>query len=168
MKKMLLARETEFLAYHIRKSSALEFNFHGQAVLFADSIQSEDDKLYQYNVRNHARRHHIRISVVPLDTADYDTPFLCKRGNLIRFNDRTYWILTRDQWTVPKFSDDTFAVDCLLLRQNPRLQPEEVLAKIPLQEVLADGSNNPYYIERWRIFCMENGIPFTFTGDRKF
>jgi competence protein ComEC len=168
VKKLLLARETEFLAYHIRKSSALEFNFHGQAVLFADSIHSEDDKLFQYNVRNHLWRHHIRPPVVPLDTAAYDTPFLCKRGNLIRFNDRTYWILTRDQRTVPNVADDAFAVDCLLLRQNPRLPPDEVLAKIPFREVLADGSNTPFYIERWRVFCIEKGIPFTFTGDRKF
>ena len=167
VKKMVLARETEFLAYHIHKCSALEFNYRGQTVLFSDSIQSEDDKLYRYNVRNHARRHHLRGPIVLLDTVAFDTPFLCKRGNFIRFHDRTYYLLSRDQRAVPKVSDESLSVDCLLLRQNPRLPPDEVMARLPFREVVADGSNTTFYIDRWRVFCKEKGIPFSFTGERK-
>lgn len=167
VKKMVLARETAFLAYHIRKCSALEFNYCGQTVLFSDSIQSTDDNLYRYNVLSHARRHHLRGPIMPLDTAKFDTPFLCKRGNFIRFHDRTYYLLSRDQRTVPEVRDGSLAVDCLLLRQNPRLPPDEMMARLPFREVVADGSNTMFYIERWRVFCKENGIPFRFTGERK-
>lgn len=167
VKKMVLARETAFLAYHIRKCSALEFNYCGQTVLFSDSIQSTDDNFYRYNVLSHARRHHLRGPIVPLDTAKFDTPFLCKRGNFIRFHDRTYYLLSRDQRTVPEVRDGSLAVDCLLLRQNPRLPPDEMMARLPFREVVADGSNTMFYIERWRVFCKENGIPFRFTGERK-
>jgi competence protein ComEC len=64
--------------------------------------------------------------------------------------------------------NDSLRVDCLLLRRNPRLPPEEAMAALPFREVIADGSNTPFYVERWRVFCLENGVPFTFTGDRKF
>lgn len=168
VKKMVLARETEFLAYQVRKCSVLEFSWHGQTVWLSDSLHREDDKLYQYNVRNHARRHRLRGEIVPLDTAEFDTPFLCKRGNLIRFDDKTYYILSCDQRVVPDVRGGDWAVDCLLLRQNPRLPPDELMARMPFREVVADGSNTPFYIERWRVFCLENGIPFTCTGDRKF
>ena len=164
VKKLVLVRETEFLAYHVRKCSVLEFSWHGQTVWLSDSLRGTDDKLYRYNIRNHARRHRLHGVIVPLDTVEYDAPFLCKCGNLIRFEGRTYCILSRDQRTVP----DGFAADCLLLRQNPRLPPDEVMSRMPFREVVADGSNTPYYIEKWRVFCQEKGIPFTFTGDRKF
>ena len=58
------------------------------------------------------------------------------------------------------------SVDCLLLHQNPRLKPEELEAALPFKSVVADGSNTPFYIDRWRVFCTERGIPFSYTGDR--
>lgn len=168
VKKLVLARETDFLAYHIRKGSALEFNFHGQAVLFSDSIRAVEDKLYRYNVQNHARKHHLRGPVVSLDTAVYDTEFLCKRGNFIRFGDKTYYILMHKEKVFHSKESQSPTVDCVLLRQNPRMQPDELMAEMPFREVVADGSNTSYYVERWRAFCREKGIPFTFTGERKF
>lgn len=168
VKKIVLGRETSFLAYHVRKCSVLEFNWHGQTVWLSDSLRGVDDKLYRYNVRNRARRHRLRGTMAPVDTVAFDTPFLCKRGNLVRFDDRTYYLLSRDQRTVPKVEGDEWTVDCLLLRQNPRLPPDEVMARLPFREVVADGSNSTFYIERWRVFCKEKGIPFTFTGERKF
>ena len=168
VKKLVVARETAFLAYHVRKSSVLEFNWHGQTVWLSDSLGGAGDKLYQYSIRNHARRHRLHGRIVPIDTAEFDTPFLCKRGNFIRFEDKTYYLLTHKEKLWEGRSRDTLRVDCLLLRQNPRMSPDEAMARLPFREVVADGSNTPFYVEKWRDFCMEKGIPFTFTGDRKF
>ena len=166
VKKLILDRETDFTAYHIRKCSVLEFSAHGQTVWLSDSLFGPDDNLYRYNIQNHARRHHLHGATVPLDTISYDTPFLCKRGNLIRFDGKNYFILTKSQKTVPKIPSRQLSVDCLLLHQNPRLKPEELEATLPFKSVVADGSNTPFYIDRWRVFCTERGIPFSYTGDR--
>ena len=166
-KKVLTARETGFLAYHVHKCSVLEFNWHGQTVWLSDTLRGEGDKLFQYNVSRHARRHRLSGTMAPIDTLAFDTPFLCKRGNFIRFEDKTYYMLTYKERLQP-CGNDSLRVDCLLLRRNPRLPPEEAMAALPFREVIADGSNTPFYVERWRVFCLENGIPFTFTGDRKF
>lgn len=167
VKKEIWNHETEFMNYHIRKCSAVSFHCCGQTVLFSDSIQDESDKRYQYNIRTHARKHHLSGPIVPIDTAAFDTPFLCKRGNFIRFCDKTYYLLTHKQKLLDNGTEKTLSVDCLLLRQNPRQPPDEVMSVLPFKEVVADGSNTPFYIERWRDFCAEKGIPFTYTGDRK-
>jgi len=167
VKKEIWSQETEFMPYHIRKCSAVSFHCRGQTVLFSDSIRSEKDKLYQYNIGTHARKHHLSGPVVPIDTAAFDTPFLCKRGNFVRFCDKTYYLLTHKQKIMNNTNRKTITVDCLLLRQNPRQPPDEVMEILPFKEVVADGSNTPFYIERWRDFCAEKDIPFTYTGDRK-
>lgn len=167
VKKGRICKETNYFSYHIRRSTALEFNYHGQTILFVDSIRHVDDKLYQYNIRNHARRHHLRTEIVNLDTAQFVCPFLCKLGNFIRFEDKNIYILTRKQKIMKcNFASD-LRIDCLFLRQNPRMDPVEVMAILPFKEVVADGSNTPFYIDRWRVFCEKNHVPFTYTGDRK-
>lgn len=167
VKKGIWSQETEFMPYHIRKCSAVSFHYMGQTVLFSDSIQNEADKRYQYSIKTHARKHHFCGRVVPIDTAAFDAPFLCKRGNFILFCDKTYYLLTHKQKILDDETGKTLSVDCLLLRQNPRQPPDEVMEVLPFREVVADGSNTPFYIERWRDFCAEKGIPFTYTGDRK-
>jgi hypothetical protein len=105
--------------------------------------------------------------IVDLDTVQFDCPFLCKRGNFIRFGDKIFFILTQKQKIWKGDWESGLRIDCLFLRQNPRMDPEELLAIIPFQEVMADASNTPFYIDRWRVFCKENSIPFTYTGDCK-
>ena len=166
VKKLVLARETEFLAYHIRNSSALSFCDHGQTLLFSDSIRTEEDKLYQYNIRHHVRKRLQHVTIVPIDTGEYDSPFLCKRGNFIRFGNKNYYILSGRERVLSQSEGMDLHADCLIVRQNPKEPPEEVMAVLPFQNVVADGSSTPFYVERWRVFCLENGIPFTFTGNR--
>jgi competence protein ComEC len=167
IKKWQLCQEKTFFAYHIRKSSALEFNYHGHTILFADSIRNGKDKLYQYNIRNHARRHHLQTEIVKLDTMQFDRPFLCKRKNFIRFEDKNFYILAHKEKIIRHNYMSGLRIDCLFLRQNPRMDPSELFAIIPFEEVVADGSNSPFYIDRWRVFCKNNRIPFTYTGERK-
>lgn len=167
VRKVQLAGETGFIAYHVRKISAMGFQCQGSMVLFSDSIRNDKSDLYRYNISNYARKHHLRVVVVPIDTSDFDAPFLCKRGNFIRFNGKNYFILNKKQKNMVRNKNDGLSVDCLLLRQNPKIAPDEIMLKLPFREVVADGSNSAYYVEKWRSFCVEKGIPFHYTGDEK-
>ena len=135
--------------------------------LFSDSIRDKKDDLYRYNISNYARKHHLKVVVVPIDTSDFDAPFLCKRGDFIRFNGKNFFILNKKQKNMVRNKNDGLSVDCLLLRQNPKIAPDEIMLKLPFREVVADGSNSAYYVEKWRSFCVEKGIPFHYTGDEK-
>ena len=165
VRKVQLDRETGFLAYHIRKCSAIGFQSQGSMVLFSDSIRNEESDLYRYNIANYVRKHHLKVVVVPIDTFCFDTPFMCKRGNFIRFNDKNYFILGKSQKNVVRNKNDSLSVDCLFLCQNPRMRPDEIMEQLPFKEVVVDGSNSAYYVEKWRSFCAEKRIPFHHTGD---
>ena len=167
VRKIQLNRETEFLAYHIRKCSALGFQCQGYMVLFSDSIQDKEDEPYRYNISTHARKHHLKVLVIPLDTFAFDSPFLCKRGNFIRFNHKNYFVLSKNQKIIIQNKNNCLNIDCLLLHQNPKTPPDEIMTQLPFKEVMADGSNTAYYVERWRNFCGKNDVPFHYTGEEK-
>ena len=167
VRKVQLESETGFLAYHIRKSSAMGFQCQGSMVLFSDSIRNEKENLYRYNISNYVRKHHLIVMVVPIDTSDFDAPFLCKRGDFIRFNGKNYFILNKNQKKMVRNKNDELCIDYLLLHRNPRIPPDEMMSHLPFKEVVADGSNSVYYVEKWRSFCAEKGVPFHYTGDEK-
>ena len=167
VRKFQLSSEKEFLAYHVRKCSAVGFSQQGSMVLFSDSIRDVGDDLYRFNILNHVRKRHLQVTFVPIDTVQYNTPFLCKCGNFIRFNNDNYYILTSSQKILARNLINNFSIDCLLIRQNPRLPPAEMMAILPFKEVVADGSNSEYYVNKWRDFCNEKEIPFHYTGDKE-
>jgi competence protein ComEC len=48
----------------------------------------------------------------------------------------------------------------LLLRSSPKINLDRVLDKVAPATVIADGSNYPSFISRWRNSCSLRGIPF--------
>ncbi|SDQ06420.1 competence protein ComEC [Flagellimonas zhangzhouensis] len=58
--------------------------------------------------------------------------------------------------------------DYLLLTQSPKVNLERLLDSIQPKTVLADGSNYPSYVKRWKQTCSEKEIPFHHTGEKGF
>jgi competence protein ComEC len=79
----------EVVNYEIPKSAAFQFCYHGNAVIFSDSIQNEEDKRYQFNIQNHDTKMRLKNSFATLDK-DFENSFLCKKGNFIFFGDTIY------------------------------------------------------------------------------
>ena len=158
IRKMNIVKQEEMTVYAIRKVSALDFCFHQQAVLFSDSIRSPENSNYQFSIKNHARRQHAVRQFVPIDTLQYDSPFLCKRGDFIQFQDKTVYLLKRKKRLFPL--PEPMNIDILILQYNPVQTPEEVAKSLRFRSVMADETNTPFYMERWRTWCQKNGIDF--------
>jgi len=79
----------ELVRYVISKTPAFQFCYHGNALIFSDSIQNEHDKCYQYNILNHDTKKRIKNRFVKFDE-DFENSFLCKKGNFIYFQDTIY------------------------------------------------------------------------------
>jgi competence protein ComEC len=47
-----------------------------------------------------------------------------------------------------------------LICSNPPLNMDRVLTALQPQVVLADGTNQPWHVERWKKSCEKKGIPF--------
>lgn len=58
--------------------------------------------------------------------------------------------------------------DAILLRQSPKINLERLLSNISVNMIVADGSNYPSYIRRWKTTCEQRGITFHTTDDGSF
>ncbi len=158
LRKVALQRQNELCAYSIRNTSAVSFCLRQQCVLFSDSINTTAHPQYGYAIRNHARRQHAELHIVPVDTPRYDATFLHKRGNFIIFGNRRCYLLKGKERVF--ILDKPMPVDVLLLQYNPRQSPDEVAKAIAFKSVVADATSSEYCLGRWRTWCTENGIPF--------
>ena len=79
----------EVISYNISKVAAFQFCHQGSALIVSDSIQNENDKRYQLNIKNHDVKMRLKNSFIPLNE-DYENEFLCKKGNCIFFQNTIY------------------------------------------------------------------------------
>lgn len=165
LKKTANMCSISFRAYHIKGCTALEFNYRGNCVIFSDSVKGNSGKLYDYNMKRHIMKHHLTTEFTEIDTAAFDNDFICKRGNLLRFNGENYLIVAK---SVP-FPESTpdFGIDYIIIRDNARLPPEQIIDKFVKVKIVADGSNSAFSVAKWREMCLKKSIPFIFTGDYK-
>jgi hypothetical protein len=81
----------DVVCYHIPKVAAFQFYYRGNALLFSDSIQNENDKRYLLNIQGHDRKKRIQNTFIKIEQ-DFENDFLCKKGNFISFQNRIYVI----------------------------------------------------------------------------
>ncbi len=158
VRKIGLQKQNEVIVYEIPKVSAIGFCAGQQAVLFSDSIRSEKDKLFQYNIATHARKLHATQQIVPIDTSHYRTNYVLKNGSFILYGAKTYYLLKSKEKVYP--TGKLFHIDVLILQHNPVQEPQQVAEVFEFKEVIADQTNTPFYVERWRSWCQEKQIPF--------
>lgn len=58
------------------------------------------------------------------------------------------------------YLDTSYPTHYLLLRNNPKIHLEKFLSNIRPKMVIADGSNYPFIIEKWKYTCQRLQIPF--------
>ena len=56
--------------------------------------------------------------------------------------------------------------DKILLTQSPKINLDRLIDSIQPKEIIADGSNYKSYVDRWKITCIKNKIPFHYTGEK--
>lgn len=58
------------------------------------------------------------------------------------------------------------ATSRILLTQSPKVNLERIIATNKPTQIIADGSNYKSYVDRWRLTCIKNKIPFHYTGEK--
>ena len=54
----------------------------------------------------------------------------------------------------------------VVLQYSPKINMTRLIEKIKPSEIIADGSNYKSYVIRWEKICLQNQIPFHYTGQR--
>lgn len=60
----------------------------------------------------------------------------------------------------------SFQPDYVLLRQSPKVNLIRIIDSIKPKLIIADGSNYKSYIQRWKVTCKKQNIPFHQTGEK--
>ena len=56
--------------------------------------------------------------------------------------------------------------DLVLLTNSPKFNLERYLTQHKPNAIIADGSNYPNYIKRWKNTCLQEKVPFHYTGEK--
>lgn len=60
----------------------------------------------------------------------------------------------------------SYPVHYVLLTQSPKVNINRLIDSLKPKQIIADGSNYPSYVQRWRRSCEQQEIPFHYTGEK--
>ena len=155
--KIISKNQHEMTFYSMEKMTAVECNFGTRGVLLLDSAAQANSTAYDFNIKNHVRKQHIENEVISLDTNSYSCQTMAKQGTFLRFDTLTVFFLSGRDWLYPMHAP--VEVDVLCLRHNPRIPMYMLLQTIHCHTLLIDGTNSPYYEQRWIDSCRSYQIP---------
>ena len=155
--KIISKNQHEMTFYSMEKMTAVECNFGTRGVLLLDSAAQANSTAYDFNIKNHVRKQHIENEVISLDTNSYSCQTMAKQGSFLRFDTLTVFFLSGRDWLYPMHAP--VEVDVLCLRHNPHIPMYKLLQTIHCRTLLIDGTNSPYYEQRWIDSCRSYQIP---------
>lgn len=81
--------------------------------------------------------------------------------SLFRFGDKKVLILD-SLGVFPR----AYPIEIILLTQNSKVNLKRLIDCVDPHWVIADGSNSPYYVNRWMATCKKRKLPFHHTGTK--
>ncbi len=158
LKKYKSLKQRSFVVYDIDKTTALQFAAGKEAVLVADTGFFEDDRKFEFYVRNNLWKSGIkRLEKLTLDK-EIVSPQILKTNNFVLFNSKSLFVVDDKTELFPV--NNKVKVDYLLLSHNPDVHIEELLSSIDFGKVIFDSSNSLRKLRLWRKECKEKGIDF--------
>ena len=155
--KVRSQNRTELTVYSIDKMCAVECNAGSHGVLLLDSTAQASPFAYDFNIKNHVRMQYIENEIIPFDTSAYICQTMVKQGAFLRFDTLTVFFLSGHDWLYPM--PQPVQVDVLCLQHNPRIPMGKLLQTFRFHTLLLDGTNSPYYEQRWIDSCQVYHIP---------
>ena len=124
-----------------------------------------DRKWCQYTLKTNERiecaimirMQHIENEIISLDTSLYVCQNLVKQSHFLRFDTHTVFFLSGREWLYPM--PEPVQVDVLCIQHNPRIPMCKLLQTFRFRTLLIDGTNSPYYEQRWIDSCQVYHIP---------
>ena len=160
------SNKLELIVYQINKNTAIGFQNGSDGILLADSALWLGSSDYNFNIKNHERQARLSSCPVALQDTLFVKGAFAKVGQFVRFQNITLFLLERGQRLYPTVIPPQ--VDYLLLCHSPQMPPEKVAAALHFKHVVLDGSNTPYYCEKWRQYCRQQQIPVHSTAELGF
>ena len=142
--KLEASKATEAIVLHQTKNSIL-FNRSGRHLsILSNSTEMTNNLISDYQTAE-------RIKSIRFDSLK--NSYSLKNGTLLVLDSTGIYFKSE-------------SIEKILLTQSPRINLERLIDSIKPKEIIADGSNYRSYIDRWRLTCLKNKIPFHYTGEK--
>ena len=142
--KLEASKATEAIVLHQTKNSIL-FNRSGRHLsILSNSTEMANNLISDYQTAE-------RIKSIRFDSLK--NSYSLKNGTLLILDSTGIYFKSE-------------SIEKILLTQSPRINLKRFIDSIKPKEIIADGSNYRSYIERWRLTCLKNKIPFHYTGEK--
>nr|WP_262917833.1 ComEC/Rec2 family competence protein [Muricauda sp. F6463D] len=138
-------KEMIILAHRSRNTVLLHQNGNSLTIITSDSA----------NIGNIASNYAIAERIQKTDTLKLKNSYLIGSKNLFVVDSSA--ILPLEAYP-----------DYILLTESPKLNLERLLDSIKPKSIIADGSNFPSLIYKWKQSCDQKEIPFHYTGEKGF
>lgn len=138
-------KEMVVLAHRSRNTLLLHQNGNSLSIITSDSA----------NIGNIASNYAIAERIQKTDTLKLKNSYLIGSKNLFVVDSSAILPLE-------------VCPDYLLLTESPKLNLERLLDSIKPKNIIADGSNYPSLIYKWKQTCKQKEIPFHYTGEKGF
>jgi len=143
----------QIVAFNIGRHVALGFIGTDKAWLYTD-LPSMNHSAVEYSVLP-ALESYVspnRIRFIPSHNR-YQDLYMYAQSNILQFGDKRVLVYEPDNAYVGKLN-----ANILLLRNNPRLQPDELLDRFPCDQLILDASNDDETISRFTTEARKVGI----------
>jgi competence protein ComEC len=140
------------VVYSIANATAIDF-IDGQHIL---ALKSKN--LSSANYAFATQGYHYKSNIKHIDTLsiedDSTQPHFQKSNGLIQFYDKTFLIVEQGNIVI----QEPLTVDYILIRNTPRLSIKDLMAHFDCQQLIIDGSNKYWQIQKWQKECEQLGI----------
>lgn len=145
-------RQQKFIVYNIPKTSALDFISAKENVLLTDTAFAKNKSGLQFNIQTNWCN--LGIDHTTIVSGNIRTNALNIHNNCIQFNRKRLLIINSRETINGEVQEQPFALDYIIISNNPKIRIADVLKKFHPQKIIFDSSNAGYRVNKWKAECI--------------
>ncbi len=152
-------KQQKFIVYNIQNHSIYDFIDGQKSLLLTDSMKLNK----QINFSFHIQPNHIACGIqketeLPFNYSNYKEEHIFKYANFIQINKNKIVFID----TTYHYHSDSgkINIDYLIIRQNPKINIEQLCSTFHPRQIIFDPSNSLANIKRWKADCLQLNISF--------
>lgn len=144
----------EIRIYNVYRNLAIGFFDQTGVIFFTDTL-TENNSRFQYSVKPNieASGYSSQIKIINQGESFSENNLLIN-NNIIQFNNKSLLIYSEELLLI-----DSILVDLLYIRNNSKIDLQQVIKSIQFQKIILDASNNDWYIKEIEKEAEIIGIP---------
>lgn len=148
--------QQKIVIYSVSNNSVIDF-IDGQTTynLGGENI-SKNQQTYALQNNRWAEK---SKKIIPINEYNFKANHLIKSGNLFQFNKVRIGLIDK-QLPENTTKEHRFESDYIVLQNSPKITLEQLTKHYKFRELIFDGSNDYWFIKKWKAICNNTGIVY--------